>query len=671
MRLRRVVLTCVFGALAVTAGALLAWAVVQTWHFLSDAPGDFWAIAFLALVADLTVFGGDPRTSALTRTPLSACFAFAIFAMWGPAPAIVVQTCAASVSAWRQALTPLRGMFLVSRLIVAFAAAELTAYLILGDRPITQPGVGLDGRDMMAFIPPMVTWLVVSFGLGVLIRGIWRSSLRAAMFGIQNDILSTAVALLVVSPLLTTISGWWTAMIVIPVLVLNQVLRDEVSSQERLRREPVTGLLNRSGLLYRLGALTAGDTTGSAGPRSIAIVFVNAYAALTVSHNLGRGVYEDMIAAAGERLKTVFGDNQVGRLGGEGFVIMLPDLTTGQALEQADLAVRVLEPAIYVEGIPFGVDPTAGVAIFPQHGRDLTTLIGNAELAVADAHRGARRAALYARNASDTAQYRLDILADLSAELTGKSIRNGLSVLYQPQVDLATGRPVGVEALVRWTHPVWGPVPTGDLISAIESSQIMQLLTRRVVREATTQLAAWNEAGTPMRVSVNVSMNDLRTDVLPDILRAALATTKIQPEQLTVEITEGAVITDLPRIGLTARAITALGIGLSLDDFGTGYASLQQLRRLPLTEVKIDRAYVADIVTNPASQAIIRSLHELSQALGLTVVAEGIEDEATAAALSRLPGMIGQGWLFGRPMPPAELEHWLRERGGCEILPLA
>lgn len=661
MHLRRVALIALFASLAATAGALIVWALVRTWEFLPETPGGFWAMTALALIVDVTFVriglrGGPP----FTRTTPSVSFTFAIFLLWGAAPAIVVQAFASTLSAWLQGLPRLRGMFLVTRLVLALAAAELTVFILEG-RPVVRSGTGLSGHVLLAFVPPTAVWLAVSFGLVILVWAVWTDKVREVMSDIRDDLLRTSGLMLLISPLLIAISGWWLFVIAIPALALNQVLRYQVSAQELLHREPITGLLNRNGLLVGFDSLTAGDTARPADRRPFAVIFLRMHAVLAVSRSLGRGIYETIVSTAAERLKQSFGEDRVGRLPGEGFVILIPDVTDREAEDQAEEAVRVLGPPAFVHGVPFELDPVAGIALSPQDGRDLPTLIGNAELAVADAYGKGRRTARYVRETSDTAQTRLEIMAELGAELSGTVDRNGLTLLYQPQVDLATRELVGVEALVRWSHPAWGPVPTGDLISAIESSQIMNLLTRHVVRETVAQLAAWNDAGTPIRASVNVSVNDLRDDALLDVLRSTLGGMGVRPDQLVVEITESALITDMSRVSRAARAVTALGVGLSLDDFGTGYASLQQLRQLPLSEVKVDREYVADVAVNRTSQAIIRSVYELGQALGLTIVAEGVEDDATVAKLSQLTGVIGQGWLFGRPMPPADFDQWLRE----------
>jgi EAL domain-containing protein (putative c-di-GMP-specific phosphodiesterase class I) len=174
-------------------------------------------------------------------------------------------------------------------------------------------------------------------------------------------------------------------------------------------------------------------------------------------------------------------------------------------------------------------------------------------------------------------------------------------------------------------------------------------------------MSAWNRRGLRLRVSVNISAQDLHDPDFPEQISEILRLHNLPPKQLTIEITERMLIADAERVVRAVAPLAALGVGLSLDDFGTGYASMQQLQLLPLTEVKIDKSYVAEITDNPARWAIVTSVHELASALGLTVVAEGVEEERTADALRRLPGTIGQGYHFGHPVPPDEFEHqWHR-----------
>ncbi|MCP2329592.1 diguanylate cyclase (GGDEF)-like protein [Hamadaea flava] len=538
--------------------------------------------------------------------------------------------------------------------------AEL-AIALLGGRPISHPGVDVTGRDVLGLVPAIAVWATITLGLILVGRRI--STIDVSRFtpsSLRGDLLGAVAAMVLVSPLLTVVPGWWSLAVALPLLALNQIWRDQARSRQRFQREPVTGLLDRSGLQVGLASLTESDVI-RAHPRPLAIVFINIEAVLEVSRSLGRSMYEQVVAVAARRLRHVFGDDRVGRLAGEGFVILLPDASRQRAREIAANAVRLLDDPVELDGIPFDLHPVAGIAMSPEHGRDLATLVENAELAMVDARNTGRPTEMYRATASDVTQHRLDILTAMGDALRRPAGHSEVVMVYQPQVDLATRRPVGVEALVRWTHPEWGPVPADELIAAIESSHIMHMLTSHVVHHVAGQLAAWNDIGVVTRASVNVSVNDLRDDGLLRALQTAVAATGIHPRQLMVEITEGALATDLSRITQAARAITDAGFALSLDDFGTGYASVQQLRRLPLSEIKIDRSFVSDFLSNRASQAIVHSVHGIGRTMGIVVVAEGIEDDATTQALSQLPGIIGQGWYLGEPMLPADFVEWWRK----------
>jgi len=189
-----------------------------------------------------------------------------------------------------------------------------------------------------------------------------------------------------------------------------------------------------------------------------------------------------------------------------------------------------------------------------------------------------------------------------------------------------------------------------------------QAHTGHVLETVATQIRRWNEQGEPVRVSVNVSVQDLHDRHFLEELAELVRRHGIEPRQLIVEITERMLISDLPRVTTVARALADQGAGLSLDDFGTGYASLQQLRLLPLTEVKVDRSYINGMIDNAADRAIVTSVHQLTRALDVDVVAEGVEDQRTADVLATLPGTIAQGWHFGRPMTADDLHSWRQQR---------
>jgi diguanylate cyclase (GGDEF)-like protein len=234
-----------------------------------------------------------------------------------------------------------------------------------------------------------------------------------------------------------------------------------------------------------------------------------------------------------------------------------------------------------------------------------------------------------------------------------------ITMYYQPQIAIATGEVVGVEALLRWRHPRRGMVDPGELIQVAEQSAVMRLLTRRVVDDVVEQLAKWSAAGITLRAALNVSVRDLHTGEIAEQIADRLTRYGVRPERLQVEITEGALMADPRRVLASITRLHRIGVAIALDDFGTGYSSLQHLRRLPLSEVKVDRSFVLGMADDPDDAAIVRSMIELAGALGLRVVAEGVEDERTWRLLHAAGCDVAQGWFHARPMPAEELAGWL------------
>ncbi|MFY1598630.1 putative bifunctional diguanylate cyclase/phosphodiesterase [Micromonospora sp. WMMD737] len=267
--------------------------------------------------------------------------------------------------------------------------------------------------------------------------------------------------------------------------------------------------------------------------------------------------------------------------------------------------------------------------------------------------RGGDRAPTGRRGARHDAAGRRD--ADTAAVVDAGEI----TMYYQPQVAIATGEVVGVEALLRWRHPRRGMVDPEELIRVAEQSAVMRLLTRRVVDDVVEQLAKWSAAGMGLPAALNVSVRDLHTGEIADQIADRLARYGVPPQRLQLEITEGALMADPRRVLATITRLHRIGVGISLDDFGTGYSSLQHLRRLPLSEVKVDRSFVLGMVEDADDAAIVKSTIELAKALGLRVVAEGVEDERTWRMLHAAGCDAAQGWFYARPMPAEELVGWL------------
>ena len=246
-------------------------------------------------------------------------------------------------------------------------------------------------------------------------------------------------------------------------------------------------------------------------------------------------------------------------------------------------------------------------------------------------------------------------MEDLRAALAGHQ----LVLHHQPQLDVATGRPTGVEALVRWQHPVRGLLGPGDFLPLAEVHGLMGTLTEVVLSRAVAQAADWHRRGLDLRMSVNLSASNLLDAGLPGRVAGLLAAHDLPAERLVLEVTESVVLTDPDRSIAVVRGLAALGACVSIDDFGTGYSSLAYLRELPVAELKLDRSFTADLLTNERTEAIVSSTVELAHRLGLRVVAEGVEQPETFAYLEGLGCDLSQGFLHSRPLPAEQLEEWL------------
>ena len=253
----------------------------------------------------------------------------------------------------------------------------------------------------------------------------------------------------------------------------------------------------------------------------------------------------------------------------------------------------------------------------------------------------------------------MSLLGDLR-----RAIEEGeLELHYQPKAHLIDGRVAGVEALLRWRHPDRGMVQPDDFIPAAEQSGIMRPLTRYVIDHALAQVAKWQAIGLDVQVAVNVSMRDVHDGELPAFIRERLFAYAVPVTSLLLEITEGVLMADPTGVADTLRGLDELGVALSLDDFGTGYSSLGHLQRLPVRAIKIDRSFVQRMDVEEDDATIVRSIIDLGEALGLRVVAEGVETASAWDALERMGCDAAQGWYLSRAMPPAEATTWLEKAG--------
>ena len=346
-------------------------------------------------------------------------------------------------------------------------------------------------------------------------------------------------------------------------------------------------------------------------------------------------------------------------IGGDEFGIVLNGIKSAdEALEMASRLVRAVGAPFRLGAQELQQGSCVGMTLFPQDGRDADVLMKNADLALSRAKQeGAGACVLYRHELHLRAIERNQIERDLRAAVA----RQELKLYYQPKVDVATGRITGAEALIRWKHEERGFIPPSVFIPVAERSGLVVDLTRWVLDEACRQNRQWQDDGMPrITVAVNVSAIDLRRADLTDTIANTLIARRLSPQYLELEVTESMVMQDVDTVIGTLRRLRSLGIGIGIDDFGTGYSSLAYLKRFPVKRLKIDRSFINDIADGREGHMIPKVVIDLAHALGVSVVAEGVENADQFDKLRELGCDEVQGYFMGRPMPPAEFEVFLR-----------
>ena len=357
-----------------------------------------------------------------------------------------------------------------------------------------------------------------------------------------------------------------------------------------------------------------------------------------------------------ERLgKALRAEDRVAAISDEQACVILPRLAhPSQAVLAAVKLLRALDRPIAHEGGSAVLRPCVGIATLPEHGFDPGQLLMAADVA---RHIAATREENYhvyqGFEAVEDEVYR-----GLDLDLERAMRANELELWYQPQVDIASGRAVAVEALVRWRHARAGDIPPTTVIGIAERTGLMGALNFHLLNAALRQVSQWRAQGIEPRIAVNISVGMLTDRELPNIIDQALRTWSAEGRNLTLEIAESSMIADAERSGAVLTRLKALGVGIALDDFGSGSTSLSHLRRLPIDELKIDRPYIARFVEDPADRALVKSAISLGHNFGLRVVAEGVETQAARDALAALGCDFMQGNFAAPALPAAELREW-------------
>lgn len=427
-------------------------------------------------------------------------------------------------------------------------------------------------------------------------------------------------------------------------------LRALADSKREARTDELTGLPNRRLFFERLAMCFE----PSPAPRRLAVLMIDLDRFKEINDSLGHHVGDDVLRELGPRLIAAAGSTgTVARLGGDEFGLILSPLVDPTAATQmADRVREALRKPFELEGMSLRVDASIGIALAPDHATTPEGVLQRADVAMFAAKRAHAPWQIYSSEHDQNARERLELMEDLRDALR----RREIVLYYQPIVDLSKGKVTGAEALARWRHPSRGILQPAAFLGLVADAGLMGPFTMSVLDQAFVQQAKWSEQGYNLGVSVNISAASLRDEELPDKVRALISTHRIDPARITLELTEDSFIADPEQALLVLERLRALGVELSIDDFGTGFSSLTYIRRLPVSELKLDRTFLTGAPRDKRAVSVIRSTVDLAHSLGLRIVAEGIENLDALALVDDLGCDAAQGYLMGRPVPAQDFD---------------
>jgi diguanylate cyclase (GGDEF)-like protein len=440
-----------------------------------------------------------------------------------------------------------------------------------------------------------------------------------------------------------------------------QNMQQDIASRESrimdlAYRDALTSLPNRE-LFAELLAKAIADAAETGMPVAVLLMDLDHFK--YVNDTLGHPIGDLLLRETAARLQSIGTDEVdiVARLGGDEFALLLPGRGAADAQRFAEAILQALELPMTLQGHVVDVRASIGIAVFPEHGGESPTLLRRADIAMYAAKRHNCGVAIWDQAEDKHSSDRLSLLSDLR-----KAVDNDeLTLAYQPKIALrGAGGELHAEALVRWRHPTRGLVAPIEFIPFAEQTGYIRAITQWVLAHAIAQCAEWRFDGLSMNVSINLSARDLMDATLPDRVAALLQRHRCAAQWIALEITESAVLDDPAHAIRNLERLHALGCKLAIDDYGTGYSSLAYLQRLPVHELKIDKSFVIGMAADASDALIVRSTIDLAHNMGLSVVAEGVEDDATLDRLRAMGCDMVQGYLLSRPLGVAETAVWMR-----------
>jgi diguanylate cyclase (GGDEF)-like protein len=418
--------------------------------------------------------------------------------------------------------------------------------------------------------------------------------------------------------------------------------------------DPLTDLPNRA-LFY--DRVERAIISANAQNQLLSILLIEIENFKDVYDTLGRNSSDLILMQVSTRLQGVSRErDSVAKIDGNVFGILLADIINLTGAEQlAQYIQKAMESPFIVERLQVAVHSNVGIVHLPEHGEDVDTLVQKAGVALQMANSSNNGYAIYKSSFDNHSPQRLTLMSELRHAIE----RGGLELFYQAKVSIQTGALYGAEALIRWNHPTYGFISPDEFIPMVERTRMIKELTLWVLKRAFQDCADWRKQGIEIIISVNLSAKDLHNPELPDLIAGAAASAAIKPEWIMLEITEGSVMNDPESVLEIIERLHRMGYQFSIDDFGTGYSSLAYLKKMPLTELKIDKSFVMDILNSENDANIVKATINLAHNLGLQVTAEGVESKEIMAKLKDYGCDVAQGYYLNKPLSVSDFNKWI------------
>jgi diguanylate cyclase (GGDEF)-like protein len=588
----------------------------------------------------------------------STTFAFALLLTSGAAAAVLSLALASLVADLFRRKPVWKALFNVAQFSLSVGAAAGAVALV---RPDVVYGTRITADELPALalaavvfflVNNTVTGTAVALAEGIPVRAFLR---RDFLFQAGTTGVLLSLAPIVVAAANNTLL--LVPLLLLPIATVHKCASILLAKEHEAAHDSLTGLPNRK--LYRERAVEAVQEAETSG-LDVAVMLIDLDRFKEINDTLGHHIGDVLLQQIGPRLEAVLRrDDTIARLGGDEFAVLLHDVPDeATAMDVADRMLEALEQPFTLADVVLDIDASIGIALHPDHGTDIDTLLQRADVAMYLAKETRSGYQVYSAERDPYSPKRLTLLHEMR-----QAMESDQFVLhFQPQADLASGKVIGVEALIRWQHPTHGLLPPDLFIPIAERSGFSRPLTLYVLQHSLHQVRRWHDEGIEIGVAVNLTLRNLHDPTFPLDVARLLEETGVGSEWLQLEITESIVMADPGRVLGVLKALRDMGIQLALDDFGTGYSSLAHLKRLPVHELKIDKSFVMNMTQDDSDAVIVQSTIDLARNLRLRTVAEGVEDLASWMHLAGLGCDVAQGYYLSRPVPAAELTAWLKAK---------